>query len=713
MRRLDSWTPFVLTTRAGLFACLGLALCLGLPKSAFATCVGGGTGNGVVEPGEECDDGASGGNGTNGSANSCCTTSCTLSSKIPDLFVGELTDTLVYRLGNMHAFAVGTTSCSVPGADHCWIKWYSSIAEHPVIGQNMFRLKNGRFEQIGQAWLKHGFTALQNTVCSSCLGAPNGQHLGVGCSDPYVASLNDDQNRLGPKSHVDASNGVYTYPDNGWIPTTGDAIFKRLQVHNEDLDPGLNGTYPSVKYFVEGQYVSHDDALAKVNQNNASYRRVVVTGAAGSGNYNIALQDSTQRQKWALEAWKAEDPAVDLYNKIGDGFLVGVKATSLGGGVYHYEYAVMNMVSGRSAGSFSVPVPAGATVTNIGFHDVDYHSGEPYDGTDWPGVFAGGAVTWATVPYATNPNANALRWGTLYNFRFDCNYPPSTATITIGYFTPGSPTSTTAGMVAPDTCNSDGVCGTGETCANCAADCSNQGGGTGCCGNGVCQAGENPCRCNADCGAPTAHEGSCTNGIDEDCDNQTDCTDVDCCTNGACLATDTDHDGYNALCDCNNGDASVYPGAAQLCDNRNNDCSDPLWPALPGSEADGDSDGVAACANDCDDTNGAVWATPSETNNLQISLVSGVVELTWTPPIPPGGAVTHFDILRSDNPPDFTTGTTCVATNITGTLFDDPAGASIPGLSSYLIRARNACPNGLGVLGYDSNAQPIPGMTCP
>src|SRR5262245_31953565 len=190
MKRFHSWTAFSSMTRAALFACVGLALSFGLPRTAHATCVGGGTGTGTVEPGEECDDGAAGGNGTNGSANSCCTTSCTLSSKIPDLYVGDLPDTTVYRLGSMHAFAIGTTSCTVAGTDHCWVKWFSSIAEHPIIGQNMFRLKNGRFEQVGQAWLKHGFTALQGSVCNpTCTQAPNGSHLGVGCSDPYTATL--------------------------------------------------------------------------------------------------------------------------------------------------------------------------------------------------------------------------------------------------------------------------------------------------------------------------------------------------------------------------------------------------------------------------------------------------------------------------------------------------------------------------------------------
>ena len=76
--------------------------------------------------------------------------------------------------------------------------------------------------------------------------------------------------------------------------------------------------------------------------------------------------------------------------------------------------------------------------------------------------------------------------------------------------------------------------------------------------------------------------------------------------------------------------------------------------------------------------------------------------------------MTHFDVLRSDDPPDFVNGTSCVATNVGGTLFDDLSGGPVtPGLSSYLVRARNACPNGFSALGYDSNGAPIPGVSCP
>ena len=48
-------------------------------------------------------------------------------------------------------------------------------------------------------------------------------------------------------------------------------------------------------------------------------------------------------------------------------------------------------------------------------------------------------MTWNTETFATNQNANAIRFGTLYNFRFDADQPPQTANATVGFFKTGSP----------------------------------------------------------------------------------------------------------------------------------------------------------------------------------------------------------------------------------------------------------------------------------
>ena len=46
------------------------------------------------------------------------------------------------------------------------------------------------------------------------------------------------------------------------------------------------------------------------------------------------------------------------------------------------------------------------------------------------------SITWSTETFATNQNANAIRFGTLYNFRFDADQPPQTANATVGTLKP-------------------------------------------------------------------------------------------------------------------------------------------------------------------------------------------------------------------------------------------------------------------------------------
>jgi hypothetical protein len=48
-------------------------------------------------------------------------------------------------------------------------------------------------------------------------------------------------------------------------------------------------------------------------------------------------------------------------------------------------------------------------------------------------------MTWNSETFAQNPNANAIRWGTMYNFRFDSNRPPQTTNATVGFFKTGAP----------------------------------------------------------------------------------------------------------------------------------------------------------------------------------------------------------------------------------------------------------------------------------
>jgi hypothetical protein len=362
----------------------------------------------------------------------------------PDVIVGELPDIDSYGSeGGIAAFSVATTSCNVGDAE---LNWFASTNQHPVIGQNMYRLKDGRFEQVGISWLKHGFFAVSGNECLCGCSPTDGTVLGVGCSDPYDAFLNGRQVDLGPRFEVNAATGVFSYPFFA-EGQTGGQIYKRLQVAISDLDPAQDG---GGQYFVEGQYVSPDDTAAGNNDNNVSYRPATIGNSGGFWFANVT--GATVREQEAIRAWQTFDPTVELtdVNIDSDGLvIVGSKSVALGNGLHAYEYAVQNVYSDRSIGSFSIPIGPGANVSSIGFHDVSYHSGEPYDGTDWVGTYDGQNITWATTDYSVNPDANALRWGTLYNFRFVADRSRSGSTATLGLFKPGTPASVTAGVIGP------------------------------------------------------------------------------------------------------------------------------------------------------------------------------------------------------------------------------------------------------------------------
>jgi hypothetical protein len=108
-------------------------------------------------------------------------------------------------------------------------------------------------------------------------------------------------------------------------------------------------------------------------------------------------------------------------------FTVACTRFPLGGGIYHYEYVVHNLNSDDSAGAFTVSFPSGTTITNAGFHSPEYHSGEPFNNNPWNSATASNGVTWTVdQSFASNPNSNALRWGTAHSFWFDAdNIQPS------------------------------------------------------------------------------------------------------------------------------------------------------------------------------------------------------------------------------------------------------------------------------------------------
>jgi len=189
---------------------------------------------------------------------------------------------------------------------------------------------------------------------------------------------------------------------------------------------------------------------------------------------------------------------------------------------------------------------------------------------------------------------------------------------------------------------------------------------------------------------------------------------------GTC-ATDDDTDGFcgevfgggPGPLDCDDQNAQVAPGAAQLCgDGRNNDCNHPAWPALTGTnEADDDGDGVTECAGDCDDANPALWGIPGEARNL--AWAGDHSTLSWDAPVQPGGspAAVVYDVLRATGPQAFGAATCVESNDGADRLASDNGLPSASDAFHYLIRAESAC--GAGTLGTNSFGTPRTGATCP
>ncbi|MBU6412500.1 MAG: hypothetical protein KGS45_03430 [Planctomycetes bacterium] len=361
----------------------------------------------------------------------------------PDVIVGDLSDGYYWgAVGTQRAYSIGTTSCNIGDTNLLWI---ANTNQHPVIGQNLYRIQNNRFEQIGNSWLKHGFTALTQNLCATCSGQ-GGAVLGVGCSDPYVASLNGDQGRLGPRSHVNATNGFYPYPFTapgaGYIvpPAAATTIGRRMTVNASDLFRA------GAVYVGESQYVSSDDAVfqntttntAINGLNNVSYRLMNLTSNQATGSF--ALPGSTVRMQPALKHWQVVDPTVvvNSYDYM-DGVIkcrywVGAKVVNNNDGTWDYIYAVFNLNSDRNGGGFSVPAVR-TTITSPLHYRPLYHSGEPTTFNDFM-VFnnSNGTAGWtAAQTFAQNPNAGVIRWGTTHTFSLRATTPPTTGSATLSF----------------------------------------------------------------------------------------------------------------------------------------------------------------------------------------------------------------------------------------------------------------------------------------
>ena len=570
----------------------------------------------------------------------------------PDVIVGDLPDiSNNASSGLFDSFAVGTTSCNKGNTPLLWFTG-GSDNRHPAISQNIYRYtpSTGRFEQLGQGQLKHGFTALQGSTCTSYFGfgcsSTGGTTLGVGCSDPYGSGLNNVVGSGGPKWQVNAATGLFPYPP-AVNSNAGPARARVSDLNAAPLStvPSGSGLTPS-RFFIEGQYICGDDAALGNKNNNASYREVTINASSGTWpsatDFAMAIgAGGTQREQAGIYAWRAIDPAVQIttYDVPNDGrFILGCKVT--GTGPYVYEYALYNMNSHRCGGSFIIPLPGTqAALTASGFRDVDVvaEPNSPADqsnpaSNDWTitGTDAGStSVSWAGQSYNGTPptytmsatpymlaatggfvagtgndhTANVLRWGTLFNFRITSEVAPAAGSVAVGLWRPGLGSHIIMNIATPGGSvvgNLTGACCTTQACSVVTQAACTSGGGTWGLPGSPCT--PNPCvqgSCCIDGGCAVTVLSGCTGSWT----SAGGCTPNVCpIPTGACCNNNTCAIAQLPAC---TGTGFTYQGngttcAAVSCPQGNDGCSSAvsLCDGVPsnGTTVGATVDGTASCA---------------------------------------------------------------------------------------------------------------------
>lgn len=533
------------------------------------------------------------------------------SSTGPDLVIGHVFSCAA--LGHVGPIGTGTTGMS------CWTTactkgdqgtnwWGLPLVDHPMISVNLFRFwrRDGsdRLEQVGRGWIKHGFGTENRDDCGFGCTPGHFNLNGPGCSDTYAASQFVACD-LGPRSMIHPYTGIMPFGNNmgpsGGCQANYPSSDHRDHVHNEVshrvqvADTDLATANQGARFISEGQYVvPHEWVDGNGTQNNnVSHRMLQVNGPDPCGNVEFIDLGATYSESPAIDAWVGASQSMIEPAPLADGrgFLVH-KVTPLGG-VWRYEYALYNMNMDRSFGSLSIPLPAGAVVSNVGSHFPLNHDPEPftenYSNTPWTVTTTGGSVTWSTTPFATDPFANAVRWGSMYNFYFDANTPPTSASATVGLFKTGTTALSAAQgpSAGPVDCDNNSI---EDRCdVSCALPgCSVPGCGTkpDCDANFVPDSCEPDCNGNsiADrCDISSSFSADCeANAVPDECEPFIDCNGNlvrDACETYADISNDVNGDGIPD--DCvppashiwfvdDNGPADPAPGFTGLSDPLEN-----------------------------------------------------------------------------------------------------------------------------------------------
>jgi hypothetical protein len=340
--------------------------------------------------------------------------------------------------------------------------------QHPFLVWNLYRVDaDGALHQLAASGAKHAF----NTINKTC-GCSDHQNNYPTCEDSYSNYSNDvaathTPNYLGPRSEIIPATGqwgrclsVFDKNCNAAMDSDGGALddFQyRLRARENEISataqPGAN-FYFEYWYVIRGQGNIYDAM---------GYRPVSFSKYPGSGsNYLWDVAAGTFANGPVVNLWvdPANPPAGANNSELAtpEGHArVAVRTTALGGGLYRYDYAVMNLdfaratidpahasepnlhvLSATGFSAFALPISPGAAVSNFTFNDADDDASN-----DWSATQSGGLLRWQA------PAGHSLDWGTLFRFSFTADRAPVAASAPLDVASAGAPVTYLARTLAP------------------------------------------------------------------------------------------------------------------------------------------------------------------------------------------------------------------------------------------------------------------------